>query len=125
MTIEPTRAIAEVRTIVTGARALEKLTYVDEMGGWQVPSDATGANGGAQTYVDLDMPDVPIDLFASPSLDFGLATGAILNRNAAYRNGAVFSANAAGVDYMDVIVLNADGSVGKEHASRRGPIRLP
>ena len=80
--VEPTRAIAEVRTIVTGKRALDKLTYVDEMGGWQEPDDAKEDTN--YTFHDLEMPDVPIDLFpgidlANGSYDFHAVDGNAIN----------------------------------------------
>ena len=54
---EPTRAIAEVRTIVTSKQQLESLTYIEERGGWVNP------DGGAR--IVSDFPAVYVDLIGA------------------------------------------------------------
>lgn len=62
---EPTRAISEIRTIVTAKDQLESLTYIEERGGWVVPTtDEAG--------VGTDFCDVYIDLLG-PGRVYGLA----------------------------------------------------
>ena len=51
---EPTRAISEIRTIVTAKDQLESLTYVEERGGWVVPTtDAVAGTDFCDVYIDF------------------------------------------------------------------------
>jgi hypothetical protein len=120
--VEPTRAIAEVRTIVTGKRALDKLTYVDEMGGWQEPDDAKEDTN--YTFHDLEMPDVPIDLFpgidlANGSYDFHAVDGNAINATTYFGNGVVWTDDETHQNFAGQNVLFVVGYVIMKQADNR------
>ena len=59
---EPTRSIGEIRTLVAPKSRLDTLTYVDEMGGWRVPQDASDEKAEERPILVSDFPDVAISV---------------------------------------------------------------
>ena len=65
---EPTRAIAEIRTIVTAQDQLNSLTYIEERGGWVAPRTDT-------RQASADFCDVHLDFTGAGDLGgFGVAS---------------------------------------------------
>ena len=58
---EPTRSIGEVRTLVAPKARLDTLTYVEELGGWRIPVDATD-HLSTQALLTSTYPDIDIDV---------------------------------------------------------------
>ena len=56
--IEPTRSIAEIRTLIAPKTRLDTLTYVEEKGGWRVPTDAQGNS----VALHSSFPSIKIDM---------------------------------------------------------------
>jgi len=61
---EPTRAIGEVRTLVTRKSRLDTLTYVEETQGWVFPQDANDETTPARVFASStsNFPDVYVDM---------------------------------------------------------------
>ena len=80
---EPTRSIGEIRTLVAPKSRLETLTYIDEMGGWRVPSGGNDRDA-AEDAPDLDslFPEVrvsvlPTDMIKDATLNLGVAPSSL------------------------------------------------
>ena len=56
---EPTRSISEIRTLVAPRTQLDTLTYVEELGGWHVPSGGAGASSPLVS----EFPDIKIPMY--------------------------------------------------------------
>ena len=83
---EPTRSIGEIRTLVAPKSRLETLTYIDEMGGWRVPSGGNDRDA-AEDAPDLDslFPEVrvsvlPTDMIKDATLNLGVAPSSLPRR---------------------------------------------
>ena len=67
---EPTRAMAEVRTLVASKARLATLTYVEETQGWVIPQDEDDTLSPHREYAPLvsNFPDVFVDMLPGSGL---------------------------------------------------------